>query len=312
MRSTCSFTSCNLSCFFYVLQAYGRPLRQSMIVATLFAIHPLRVESVAWIAERKDVLSGLLIVCNLWSYERYVRQPSRKNYAVRPAGLRSCLQAKPMAVIIPLLMMNLDYWPLQRFASRKNCRSSRFRYAWRGLPIIGSERAGALDMAGPLALDHRVRNAIYSLGRIMSTDTFIPINLAIVYPYRNPVPLVLPMACCDSRLPASPYGSGSRRPWLLAGWLWFVIGLAPDAWFDPGRCTGARRPVYLHSANRPIDCGSFGRRMNSYRSASFRRACDGHCVYCICRHGSRLRHGTIAKPCSLMLSHTHPTTGLRN
>ena len=98
--------------------------------------------------------------------------------------------------------------------------------AW--VTFIGQKAAGALDMAGPLAWTIRLGNAIYSLGRYV-TDSFIPINLAIVYPYRNPVPLVFPMAMLLILISGIAVWQRARRPWLLTGWGWFVLGLVPTA-----------------------------------------------------------------------------------
>ena len=89
----------------------------SAVVAVLFAIHPLRVESVAWVTERKDVLSGLFFVLTLGAYLNYVRQPfSRKRYLAVAVFFALGLLSKPMLVMLPLVLLLLDYWPLGRFA----------------------------------------------------------------------------------------------------------------------------------------------------------------------------------------------------
>ncbi len=226
MVTICCCTLRPRSCSSSLWPSSPKTIRKSMILATLFAIHPLRVESVAWIAERKDVLCGLLIVLSLWCYERYVREPSRKNYAVVLLVFGLACVAKPMAVIIPVLMMTLDYWPLKRVAVKEKLPFFAIAIVVACLTYVGQKAAGALDMAGPLDWTTRAENATYSLGRYV-TDTFIPINLAIVYPYRKPVPLVFPMAILLVVTTGIALWQRGKRPWLLTGWLWFVLGVAP-------------------------------------------------------------------------------------
>src|SRR5207248_4126049 len=89
---------------------------RSAFVAAVFAIHPLRVESVAWIAERKDVLSGVFFMLTLAAYVRYVREPSNIRYLVVAVLFSLGLMTKPMLVTLPFVLLVLDYWPLGRFA----------------------------------------------------------------------------------------------------------------------------------------------------------------------------------------------------
>jgi Flp pilus assembly protein TadD len=211
---------------FDVLRRLTKAPTKSMIVAALFAIHPLRVESVAWVAERKDVLCGLLIVLTLWCYERYVRRQSRTNYAYLLLAFGLACMAKPMAVIVPVLMLALDYWPLKRVAILEKIPLVLAAAGLSWLAYTGQKTAGALDMAGPLSLTTRIQNAVYSLGHYVM-DTFFPVNLAIVYPYRDPVPLVWPMATLLVVITVIAIWQRTDRPWLLSGWAWFVLGLFP-------------------------------------------------------------------------------------
>jgi hypothetical protein len=98
------------STLFLVLRRMTGALWRSAFVALLFAIHPLRVESVAWIAERKDVLSGLFFMLTLAAYVRYIRAPSVWRYAVILISLACGLMAKPMLITMPFLLLLLDYW----------------------------------------------------------------------------------------------------------------------------------------------------------------------------------------------------------
>src|SRR6202011_322152 len=99
---------------FSVLHAMTGALWRSALVAAVFAIHPLRAESVAWIAERKDVLSGLFVMLTLASYFRYVRQPTLGRYLTMSILFAAGLMSKPMLVTVPFVLLLLDYWPLDR------------------------------------------------------------------------------------------------------------------------------------------------------------------------------------------------------
>ncbi len=101
--------------FLWFLSATGAPGR-SWAVAALFALHPLRVESVAWVTERKDVLSGLFWMLGLWAYLAYVRRPTWRRYLLVAAAFAAALMAKPMAVMFPVALLLIDVWPLDRLA----------------------------------------------------------------------------------------------------------------------------------------------------------------------------------------------------
>ena len=102
----------NAVILFLVLRAMTASVWRSALVAAVFAVHPLHVESVAWITERKDVLSGLFGLLALWAYAWYARGPSVARYLSVAAALALGLMAKPMLVTWPLLFLLLDYWPL--------------------------------------------------------------------------------------------------------------------------------------------------------------------------------------------------------
>src|SRR5213592_1672117 len=101
---------------FLVFRGMTGCIWQSAFVATILAIHPMRVESVAWVAERKDVLSGVFFMLTLGAYVRYVREPSGIHYLVVALFFALGLMAKPMLVTLPLVLLLLDYWPLDRFS----------------------------------------------------------------------------------------------------------------------------------------------------------------------------------------------------
>src|SRR5439155_8639670 len=106
----------NAILLFLVLQSMSGAALSSAFVAAVFALHPLHVESVAWIAERKDVLSSLFWMLTLWAYARYAEQPGPGRYVGVVAAFALGLLAKPMLVTLPFVLLLLDYWPLGRFA----------------------------------------------------------------------------------------------------------------------------------------------------------------------------------------------------
>ncbi|HEX8077531.1 MAG TPA: hypothetical protein VF511_06930, partial [Chthoniobacterales bacterium] len=105
---------------FWVLRRITGSTWPSAFVAALFAIHPLRAESVAWVAERKDVLSALCFMLTLAMYARYVARPGAARYFAVLAAFALGLMAKPMLVTLPLLLIAIDYWPLRRFENRES------------------------------------------------------------------------------------------------------------------------------------------------------------------------------------------------
>ncbi len=128
---------------FLVLRQLTGDLWPSAIVAALFAVHPLRVESVAWIAERKDVLSGLCFVLTLGAYAWFVRGPfSRRRYLLLLVIFALGLMSKPMLVTVPALLLVLDYWPLGRFAGGP-CRRQTPPVTWRNAPRLQGEALSA-------------------------------------------------------------------------------------------------------------------------------------------------------------------------
>src|SRR6202047_5254442 len=115
---------------FAVLRQMTGALWRSAFVAALFAIHPLRVESVAWVAERKDVLSGVFFMLTLAGYLRYVRKPSLGSYLLVVLAFALGLMSKPMLVTLPFVLLLLDYWPLGRFTEQTSAASNRTSLPW--------------------------------------------------------------------------------------------------------------------------------------------------------------------------------------
>jgi tetratricopeptide (TPR) repeat protein len=227
---------------------------RSFLVAALFAVHPMHVESVAWATERKDVLSGFFGALTLWAYVRYRESPGWLRYLGVAMAFLLSLLSKPMLMTLPLVLLLLDYWPLGRWAPGRG-RAALGRLAWEKAPLfalatvcalvtIGArEHNGALASLAQVSLSARLGNALAAYGWYLSA-TFWPTRLAVLYPhpYQNwSAAQALAGAACLLSITALALWQARRRPWLLVGWLWFVgmlvpvIGLAqggPQAWAD--------------------------------------------------------------------------------
>ncbi|MBV8199108.1 MAG: tetratricopeptide repeat protein [Acidobacteria bacterium] len=209
----------------------GSPLR-SAAVAALFAVHPLHVESVAWIADRKDLLCALFWMLGLAAYLRYCRAPALGRYLLVAAAFAASLMAKAMAVSFPLVLLLLDWWPLGRFKG-----PARLSKVAEKLPLLCLAAAGGViaihTQAEPLAsgstapLALRWANALTSyvayLGKFLD-----PRHLSVFYPF-EPVPVARALAAAALLLAITGLAAwGARRaPYLIVGWLWFLVTLAP-------------------------------------------------------------------------------------
>jgi tetratricopeptide (TPR) repeat protein len=208
---------------------------RSAFVAALFAIHPLHVESVAWIAERKDVLSTLFLLLTCGAYAWYTRRPRWGRYAALFLVLGLGLAAKPMLVTLPLLLLLLDIWPLGRWSS------SWPRLVLEKLPLVAlaiavgvatyliQQRVGAMAAFESLPLEHRLANAVMSYVKYILLMVW-PSGLAAFYPYPRALPPVwLLAAAIVALVTASVVAALSfrRRPYVFVGWFWYVIALLP-------------------------------------------------------------------------------------
>jgi tetratricopeptide (TPR) repeat protein len=225
------------SMLFLVLQQMTGALWRSAFVALLFAIHPLRVESVAWIAERKDVLSGFFFMLTLGAYVRYSRAPSVTRYTLVLTSLGLGLMAKPMLVTMPFLLLLLDYWPLHRFENTKEPNASRLLLEKIPLLVlaIGSAIAtmlaqrDALSTVEKVPLSWRISNALVSYISYIG-KMFWPSNLGLFYPFpQNFFPwwqvlLAFVLFLLISGLAIFWRKSG---PYFFTGWFWYLGMLLP-------------------------------------------------------------------------------------
>lgn len=201
-------------------------------VAALFAVHPLHVESVAWIAERKDVLSTLFWLLTLAAYVRYVARRSRATYAVVVALFALGLLAKPMLVTVPFVLLLLDYWPLERRRS-VGLRTlllekiPLFALAGASAMITLVVQRPAMERMEGVALGERVANALVSSVTYIG-KMFWPSGLAIFYPYPQGLTWQ-PFAAAVVLIviTVATIRAGRSRPWLPVGWFWYAVTLVP-------------------------------------------------------------------------------------
>ena len=227
---------------FLVLRQMTGALWRSAFVAAVFAIHPLRVESVAWVAERKDVLSGLFFLLTIAAYVRYARAPwSLRRYGLVLLLFALGLMCKPMLVTVPFVLLLLDYWPLNRFARLREREGRHLKL--RGLiveklPLLGLAlvscvvtvfaQTNALQPVEKITIPLRLGNALISYveyGRQM----FWPSDLAIFYPW-DTARLGFPRLVVSILLLAGVSGAIfvlRRHRYLVTGWLWYLIMLGP-------------------------------------------------------------------------------------
>jgi Preprotein translocase subunit YidC len=230
---------------FALLQRTTGALGRSAFVAALFAVHPLHVESVVWLTERKDVLSTLFLLLTIWTYVDYVRQPSRGRYVLSLACFTLGLMCKAMLVTLPFMLLLLDVWPLGRLTIDTWPLSSAERSAWyrlarEKLPFLvlailaavvtylTQQLTGAVASTSQIPVAFRIENAMVSY--VMYVVTMLwPSNLALFYPY----PLALsPLLVAGSVLGLIGVtvfvARGSRKhPYLAVGWLWYLGSLVP-------------------------------------------------------------------------------------
>jgi tetratricopeptide (TPR) repeat protein len=220
---------------FLVWQQMTGAIWQSAFVAAVFAIHPLRAESVAWISERKDVLSAVFFMLTLGAYIRYAKCPSIGRYLAVSILFALGLMSKSMLVTVPFVLLLLDYWPLKRFAGRSSIK----RLILEKIPLLALSVAGGLatlwaqqsSMARVerLPLNWRIGNGLVTY-MIYLKQMIWPRGLAVFYPHpENELPMwqiglavaVLTLAS------AGAIALRHKRPYFITGWFWYLLMLLP-------------------------------------------------------------------------------------
>ena len=233
--------------FLVLLQMTGGPSRtgsiwRSAFVAAVFAIHPLRVESVAWIAERKDVLSGVFFMLTVLAYVYYARLPRISRYLVVLLVFACGLMSKPMLVTLPFVLLLIDYWPLDRIKGQVWAR------VLEKLPLIALSavssiatlvaQKGAVGYTEELPILERLNNAVISYV-LYIWQMLWPVNLAVFYPHpENRLPLWEIISSLFLLICVTAVAITLRKqlPYLITGWLWYlgmlvpVIGLVQVGW----------------------------------------------------------------------------------
>jgi len=234
----------NTLMLFGLLRLMTGAVWRSAFVAALFAVHPVHVESVAWIAERKDVLSTFFWLATTWAYVEWVRRPAAGRYGAMLALFALGLMAKPMLVTLPFTLLLLDIWPLGRDAA-SSLPLGRDAASWsrrliEKLPLfalvtassiitaIVQRQGGAVGTLDLIPISDRLANAIVSYGRYLKVLVW-PVDLAVFYPYVRQLP-VLEVAGAGlvlAALTTMAWRLRASQPYLLVGWLWFIGTLVP-------------------------------------------------------------------------------------
>jgi tetratricopeptide (TPR) repeat protein len=253
---------------FLALRQMTGTLWQSAFVAALFAIHPLHVESVAWISERKDVLSAVFFMLTLGAYIRYVRTLSLKYYLLVLLWFVFGLMSKPMLVTVPFVLLLLDYWPLKRLTPkapakvghqrRVGDRANIRRIFLEKIPLLFLSFASCaatllaqrhfIDPIGHLSLMDRLGNAAVATV-IYLRQLVWPSGLSVFYPHpRHSLSLVqvLVAALFLTAVSAAAFMYRRRHPYFLTGWFWFLGMLLPvSGIIQVGEQAHADRYMYL-------------------------------------------------------------------
>jgi protein O-mannosyl-transferase len=238
----------NALLLFLILQSFTGYTARSLMVAALFAVHPLNVESVAWVAERKNVLSMLFFLLALAAYGWYVRRPGIVRYAAVAVLFVFGLMSKPLVITLPLVLLLLDYWPLGRLAERRAslrqaqgrlAAKSAFRLCLEKIPLLALSAGSAVitmmaQKAGGAVLTSaahdpllRLENAIVCYGLYIKKAVW-PSHLAALYPYPHTLP-AWEVAASALFLLAVTCAVLSYREhrYLVVGWLWYLGTMVP-------------------------------------------------------------------------------------
>jgi len=235
---------------FEVLRRMTGAVWKSAAVAALFAVHPLHVESVAWVSERKDVLSAVFFLLMLAAYVRYTRAPSITRYLAVTVLFAAALMSKPMLVSAPVILLLLDYWPLRRFEQAPKKETNKISKSTSQTRVIRSlflEKLPLLLLAAAscvitFALQKRATGAIPPLPFLWRVEnagatyviyvwkTLWPTRLAVFYPHPNDTLAIWEVMLAIGLLLAITVAAivfRRERPYLFTGWFWYVGMLVP-------------------------------------------------------------------------------------
>lgn len=235
----------NVVLLFLLLQTATGFTWRSLMVAALFAVHPANVESVAWVAERKNVISMFFFLLAMLAYGWYARQPSLRRYSLVPLFFALGLMGKPQVITLPCVLLLWDYWPLQRFGSWERSPSPQFvpaSFRWlllEKIPLLllsagdalitmHAQRNGlAVRTLGEYSLYSRAATSVISYARYVG-HAFWPYHLSPSYAHPvDSIPIWQIAASCLFLLSVTTAVILARKRYLLVGWLWFLGTLVP-------------------------------------------------------------------------------------
>lgn len=227
----------NSALLFAALHLTTGRIYRCAVVTALFALHPLHVESVAWISERKDLLSALFFFLTIIAYKKYRDHQGFFRYLATLILFACGLMSKPMLVSTPLLLLLLDYWPLKKYPS---LLSREFRNLLiEKIPFFALSLASAIITYNvqkhkavvsfvESSLFTNIKNAALSYV-IYLYKTFVPIKLAVIYPFRSDISILTALAAAAflAAVSAVVIVLRKEKPYLFVGWFWYLISLLP-------------------------------------------------------------------------------------
>ena len=233
----------NTLLLFIVLNRMTKAVWRSAFVAALFAVHPLHVESVAWVSERKDVLSTFFWMLTLWAYARYVEKPGMKRYLPALLFFVLGLMSKPMLVTLPFVLLLLDYWPFGRLQAighvkpvarqflcltREKIPFFFFSAALSILTFLGQQGANAVGALDEFPLHIRVANALVAYMSYIGKMIW-PHDLSFFYPHPGMVAWwqVAGSFLLLGGITFTAFKTLGSLPWFTVGWLWYIGTLLP-------------------------------------------------------------------------------------
>ena len=240
---------------FWLFNRITGSIWKSAFVAALFALHPLHVESVAWITERKDVLSAFFWMLTLCLYVYYTEKPVIKRYLLVLSSFVCALMSKPMVVTLPVIMILLDYWPLKRFESKKGnlilwqLQEKTPFFLLSAVLVIITLLVHHDPTAKNISLNSRLANASVSFVTYLE-KTFWPQDMAVFYPFPTQIPVwqVIGSSLLILVISITVIVTIKRLPYLFVGWLWYAITIAPVIGIiRSGEQAMADRFIYLPS-----------------------------------------------------------------
>jgi protein O-mannosyl-transferase len=253
----------NVVLLFFVLRRATSCLQRSAFVAALFAVHPLNVECVAWVAERKSLLSMLFLLLALAAYGWYASKRSWGRYTVLALLFALALAAKPMVVTLPILLLLWDYWPLKQIGSDSEASEDRPTLFWlvaEKVPLFALSAAsswitlyaqrsgGALGSTELLPVGFRIENGIYSYFAYIGKGIW-PSRLAVFYPHPEgslPIWEVFMAGLLIATSTALAWRYRKKHRYLFTGWLWYLAAMIPMIGVvQVGRQAMADRYAYL-------------------------------------------------------------------